>query len=476
MPRFRRSQARRSLSRGGASAAANRRTFLAVSSTAAAGYFIAPARADDAKPATSANEEIRFACVGIGGKGQSDSADAGRSGKVVAVADVDSNQLKRAEKTFPDAKGFSDFRKMLDALGREVDAVTVSTPDHTHVTAAAMAMGMGKHCFCQKPLTRAIAEARMLGELARDKGVATQMGNQGTAADSLRRAAAFVQSGALGRIQQVHVWTNRPVWPQGGGRPEPADVPAHLDWDAWIGPAPMRPYGAGYHPFAWRGFWDFGTGALGDMACHTFNMPFMALMLRDPTSVQAITSGHNKETYPKWSIIDYDFPALGDRPAVKVVWYDGGKLPEQSLFTGFPGEVKKNEAGAEEQLPFKTASSGVLVIGEKDVLYAPGDYCEKGFTLKSGTKPGDVEFEKSPGHFQEWVRAIQGGPPARSNFPDYAGPLTETILLGNLAVWAADAPETRGKKIDWDPASLLATNAPEVEHVVRPKYREGWQA
>lgn len=453
--------------------APSRRGFLAASSSvAAAGYFVAPTiRAEDAKPPTSANEEIRFACIGIGGKGQSDSADAGRSGKVVAVADVDSNQLKRAEKSFPGAKGYSDFRRMLEEMAGEIDAVTVSTPDHTHVTAAAMALGLGKHCFCQKPLTRAISEARMLGELARAKGVATQMGNQGTAADSLRRAAAFIESGALGTVKELHIWTNRPVWPQGGGRPAEAAVPPNLDWDAWIGPAPLRPYGPGYHPFAWRGFWDFGTGALGDMACHTFNMPFMALMLRDPASVQAVTSGHNKETYPKWSIIDYEFPTLGNRAAVKVKWYDGGKMPETALFAGYPGEQKDGQ-----EKPFKTASSGVLVIGEKDTLYAPGDYCEKGFTLKSGVKPADVEFEKSPGHFQEWVRAIKGGPSPRSNFPDYGGPLTETILLGNLAVWAADAAESPGKKIEWNPSSLVATNAPEVEHVVRPTCREGWKA
>ena len=451
--------------------AASRRTFIATSS-AVAGYWVSPGLRAEDKPATSANEEIRFACIGIGGKGQSDSADAARSGKVVAVADVDSNQLKRAEKSFAGAKTYTDFRKLFAEMAGEFDAVTVSTPDHAHVIAAAEALNLGKHCFCQKPLTRAIAEARLLGDLARGKGVATQMGNQGTAADSLRRAAAFIKSGGLGAVKEVHVWTNRPVWPQGGGRPAEAPVPKNLDWDSWIGPAAMRPYGAGYHPFAWRGFWEFGTGALGDMACHTFNMPFMALNLRDPASVQATTSGHNKETYPKWSIIDFAFPALGERAAVKVVWYDGGKLPEQALFAGYPGE--KDKDGQEK--PFKAAGSGVLVIGEKDTLYAPGDYCEKGFTLKSGGTPAEVEFEKSPGHFQEWIRAIKGGPAARSNFPDYAGPLTETILLGNLAVWAADAPETAGKKVEWDPKGLVATNAPELAAIVRPKYREGWKA
>ena len=444
----------------------SRRDFLAVSSAVAAGYWIAPEAGAAEGRTVGANEEIRFACIGIGGKGQSDSADAGRSGKVVAVADVDSNQLKRAEQAFEGAKQYTDFRKLLEEMGKEFDAVTVSTPDHAHVTAAAMAIQMGKHCFCQKPLTRAIAEARLVGELARKNKVATQMGNQGTAESSLRRAASFIKSGALGTVKELHVWTNRPVWPQGGDRPAEAPVPANLNWDAWIGPAAMRPYGAGYHPFSWRGFWDFGSGALGDMACHTFNMPFMALNLRDPSSVQAITSGHNKETYPKWSIIDYAFPAIGGRAPVKVKWYDGGKLPDQELFAGFPGEGDQ---------PFKTASSGVLVIGDKDTLYAPGDYCEKGFTLKSGATPGEVQFEQSPGHFAEWVNAIKGGPQAKSNFPDYAGPLTETILLGNLAVWAANEPEKTGKKIEWDPIKLVATNAPEVEAVIRPVYRDGWK-
>jgi predicted dehydrogenase len=451
----------------------HRRGFLGASGTVAAGYFVAPSTATSAEP-TSANETIRFACIGIGGKGGSDSADAGRNGKVVAVADVDSNQLKKAEKSFEGAKQYADFRRMLDEMGKEIDAVTVSTPDHTHVTAAAMAMGMGKHCFCQKPLTRAIAEARLLGELARSKKLATQMGNQGTAGDSLRRAASFIKSGGLGTVKEVHVWTNRPVWPQGGGRPEEKPVPPNLSWDLWLGPAPVRPFGAGYHPFSWRGFWDFGSGALGDMACHTFNMPFMALSLRDPSSVQATTAGHNKETYPKWSIIDFEFPTIGPRQAVKVKWYDGGKRPDESLFAGFPGEVKKNAEGKQEQVPFKAGNSGALVIGDKDTLYSPGDYGGE-MKLKSGAQPKDIAFEKSPGHFVEWVNAIKGGPAAVSNFPDYAGPLTETILLGNLAVWAADVAETAGKRIEWDPVKLLAKNAPEVEQVIRPPYRDGWK-
>jgi len=215
-----------------------------------------------------------MASVGIGGKGSSDSNDAGRSGEMVAICDTDTGRLDGAAKRFEGAKKFTDFRVMLEEMGDKIDAVTVSTPDHTHAPAALMAMRMGKHCFCQKPLTHSIYEARLLGEVAREKGVATQMGNQGTAGSGLRKA-------------------------QGGDRPTPQPVPENLKWDLWLGPAPERPYGPGYHPFAWRGWWDFGTGALGDMACHTMNMPYAGLDLRDPISVQAETSDHNGDSYPK---------------------------------------------------------------------------------------------------------------------------------------------------------------------------------
>ncbi|MEX0977712.1 MAG: hypothetical protein WDZ48_02605 [Pirellulales bacterium] len=254
------------------------------------------------------------------------------------------------------------------------------------------------------------------------------------------------------------MWTNRPIWPQGGARPAEAQVPSSVHWDLWIGCAPMRPYAPGYHPFAWRGWWDFGSGALGDMACHTVNMPFMALNLRDPSAVQATTSGHNHDSYPKWSIITYDFPSNEQRPDCKMVWYDGGQKPSPDLFEG-------------EQV----SETGVLLIGDKGKLFAPGDYCEKGYKLLAGATDKEVQFEASPGHFEEFVRAIKGGPPARSNFPDYAAPLTETILLGNLAVWAAAEPETPGKKIEWDAKNLKPTNAPEVEVVVKPVYREGYK-
>jgi predicted dehydrogenase len=437
----------------------DRRRFLKSTALTGVGVFVAGTAAAEDKE-KSPNERIRFACIGVGGKGASDSHDAKSYGDVVAICDIDDNTLEKASNGFPVAAKYNDFRKMLDELGKNIDAVTVSTPDHVHAPASALAMRMGKACFTQKPMTRTIYEARKLGEIAREMNVATQMGNQGTASNSLRKTAAVVRAGSVGNVKEVHVWTNRPIWPQGGDRPTESLAPPSVHWDLWLGPATARPYAEGYHPFKWRGFWDFGSGALGDMACHTVNMPFMALDLRDPIAVQATTSGHNRETFPKWSIITYDFPANANRPALKMVWYDGGKKPSPELFDG--------EAVSE---------TGVLLIGEKGKLFAPGDYCEKGYKLLGGATDPAVDFEKAPpgGHFAEYARAIKGGSPARSNFPDYAGPLTETILLGNLAVWAAPEGDSPGKKIEWDAKNLKPTNAPEVEVVVTPVYREGYK-
>ena len=429
----------------------DRRQFLQTSAAIGAGYFAAAGVS--AQESTSANEEIRFACIGIDGKGSSDSRDAARHGKVVGICDIDDEKLGKASLRFEGAEKFFDFRQMLDKLEKKIDAVTVSTPDHTHAPAAARALRMGKACFTQKPLTHSIWEARQLGELAAQNKAATMMGNQGTANAGLRQAAAMVQQGLLGKVTEVHVWTNRPVWPQGLDRPKDTQKPPKtIHWKEFIGPAEYREFAPGvYHPFKWRGWWAFGTGALGDMACHTFNMPFAALNLRDPVSVVAETSGHNQETYPKWSIIEFDFPKLGDRDAVKVFWYDGGKLPDAKLFHG--QEVKQ---------------SGALLVGEKGSIYSPGDYGGS-FSVLGGPEKADVEYVKSPGHFQEWVRAIKGGDEAMSNFTHYAGPLTETILLGNLAVWAD------GKTIEWDAEKLVATNAPEVADIVKPTYHNGYE-
>jgi predicted dehydrogenase len=432
----------------------NRRTFLQASAVAGVGFWVAGGAL--AQQTKSPNGKIAMASVGLGGKGSSDSGDAGNAGDMVAICDVDENILNNAgEKRFPKAKRYTDFRKMLDEMGKSIDAVTVSTPDHTHAPAALMAMRMGKHCFCQKPLTKSIYEARLMAKVAREMKVATQMGNQGTAFGNLRKTAAIVQSGALGKIKEVHVWTNRPVWPQGGKRPDPVACPAHIKWNEWLGPAPVRPYANGYHTFSWRGWWDFGTGALGDMACHTVNMPYMALNLRDPLSVQAECSGHNGDSYPKWSIITFEFPELNGRPPVKLVWYDGGKKVDKALIDDKP-----------------MSGSGCLVVGEKGRLYAPGDYCEKELSILGGPAMPEVKWVESPGHFEEWVGAIKGGAPAKSNFVDYAGGLTEFMLLGNLAVWVAATG--KGEKVMWDAKNLKSTNIAGLETIIKPLYRPGY--
>jgi predicted dehydrogenase len=440
----------------------NRRQFIQGTAAAGIGYWVAGGVA--AEPSKSPNERIRFACIGIGGKGDSDSDHAAVVGDIVAMCDVREEQLDRKAKkeAFSAAKKYTDFRKMLEELGNSIDAVTVSTADHTHAVAAAMAIKSGKHVYCQKPLTHSIYEARVLGQLAREHKVKTQMGNQGTALIGVRQAAQLIKGGSLGTVKEVHVWTNRPIWPQGKSVVRPKSTPEakRVNWDCFIGPAPMRPYHPSYFGLGWRGYWDFGTGALGDMACHTMNMPYMGLNLRNPTSVEAEADEHNKDTYPKSAKIKFEFPELDGRAALQVYWYDGGRLPSAEVMMGA-----------------KADNSGCIVIGEKGALYSPNDYGAVYQLLprdnfKDFEKP-EWTFKKPPSgdndtaQMKELAEAITGGGEATSNFPDYAGPLTETILLGNLAIWS-------GKKIEWDAKNMKATNAPELDWLVKHEYREGW--
>ena len=453
----------------------NRRQFLktgaasvtaAVSATAAAttvGFWVAGG--SSTALGKSPNEQIQFACIGVGGKGTSDLADAAKHGKIMGLCDIDGRTLAKAAAGHPEAKKYYDFRTMLDELGNTIDAVTVSTPDHNHAAAALMAMRMGKHCFCQKPLTRTIYEARLMGQVAAENNLVTQMGNQGTAIPGLRQAAATVRSGILGNVSEVHVWTDRPVWPQGITRPtENPPVPSHVHWDEWLGVAPVRPYNPGYHPFKWRGWWDFGSGALGDMACHTFNMPYAALDLRDPISVEADSSGHNKDTFPGWSDITFQFPQRGNRGPVKVKWYDGGKKPELDVLN----DRDVREFAVKMRGEKNAMISGAVMIGDEATLFAPADYAED-WMLVGKEKPTSIDFKTSPGHFTEFAHGVAGGETPMSNFPNYAGPLTETILLGNLAVWS-------GQKIEWDAKSMTATNNddPGVAALIKPTYRDGY--
>lgn len=443
-----------------------RREFIKTTTAIGAGLYVGGPKAWSQE--RSPNERVRYACIGVDGKGNSDSADAADHGDVVAICDVDERKImkRKSDDRFQNAEVFTDYRKMFDTIADRFDAVTVSTPDHHHYLASMLAMSAGKACHTQKPLTHSVWEARQLQKAAREFNVATQMGNQGTAGSGLRRAAAVLKSGFLGEIKEVHVSTNRPVWSQGGPRPEPADVPPYLAWDIWLGPAPERPYAKdAYHAFEWRGWWDFGTGALGDMACHTFNMPYMGLDLADPVSIQAWTSGHNRDSYPQKSKIRFEFAATDERPAIPVWWYDGGNEPPEEILNG--REFRRNNQGKVQ---------GSVIVGESCVMYSPGDYGQDWMLIDADgndVEPPEVEIVESPGHFTEYHQAITGElKEARSNFPNYAGKLTETILLGNLAVW--DAAEGEGRKIEWDAETLTPTNAPEVAHIVRNEYRDGW--
>ena len=426
----------------------SRRQFLQTTTTAAAGYWVSGRLAAEEN---SANERIQFACVGVQGKGSSDSRDCRSHGDVVAICDVDANSLNKAAVVFPKAKKYFDFREMLDEMGAQIDAVTVSTPDHTHAIVAATAMRMGKHCFVQKPLTQSIYESRVLSELAREKQLATMMGNQGTASRWLRKMSALIQAGAVGTVREAHAWTNRPLWPSGVELPKPKSTPAHVKWELWQGRVERDVYRPGFHPHNWRGWWKYGAGALGDMGCHTLNMPFMALDLRNPTSVLAESSGHDKIGFPASSIIHYTFAATDARPEVDLYWYDGGRLPEKQLFDGV-----------------EVPNTGVLIIGDQGKLLAPGDYADVEYILLGDAEELEVEFAPSPGHFAEWARAIKGGPAAVSNFPDYSGPLSEVVLLGNLALWA------EGQRIDWDDKNLKARNVAGLDSVIQPEFHNDY--
>lgn len=438
----------------------HRRDFLKQAGLAGVGFWVAgTSRADESK---SANEKLNIAVIGAGGKGASDT-DGCAGENIVALCDVDEKTAGKTFEKYPNAQRFQDFRKMLEER-KDIDAVVVATPDHTHAPASIMAMKLGKHVYCQKPLTHSVYEARLMRETAAKQKVATQMGNQGTSNDGLRKAVEVIQSGAIGKVTEAHVWTNRPIWPQGIPRPTDAPpVPDTLNWDLWLGPAPYRPYNPAYVPFKWRGWWDFGTGALGDMACHTANMAFMALKLGYPTSIEAESPEVSPEGPPKWSTIRFEFPAREGMPAVKFTWYDGKKPGED-------GKEVANGPAPELLMGQKLSGSGSLLIGDKGMLFSPNDYGAEFKLLPEADfasyKAHDPWLPRSPGHYIEWIRACKGGEPAMSNF-SYAGLLTEAILLGNVALRA-------GKKLEWDGPNMKATNCPEAAQFVRREYREGW--
>lgn len=434
----------------------------------------------------SPNEKLNIGVVGAAGKGSSDT-DLCAGENIVALCDADESYAAGQIKKYPKAKFYRDWRVMLEKE-KSLDAVIISTPDHTHAVIAAAAMRMGKHIYCQKPLTQTVYEARLLRDLARRYKVATQMGNQGSAEDGLRRAVEVIQAGVIGPVRQVHVWSNRPIWPQGMDRPSGADpVPANVDWDLWLGPAKFRPYKADtYHPFKWRGWQDFGTGALGDMAYHTANMPFRALDLGYPTEVEAETSPMNKESWPLKSKIRFEFPARKGLVPATFWWYDGGNPRPDNLYAHDGNNKPPKHIVTEiEEMMGQVPGSGCILIGDKGKIFSPDDYGAKFFLklndekeLLESTRHGAVSaipqsitrnaFQGSGDARQhlEWIAACKGGQPCYSDFSN-AAYLTEIILLGCVAMQV-------GKKLEWDGPKMRAKNAPEAAQYVNREYRTGW--
>lgn len=437
-----------------------RRGFLGGAVTLAASTIV-PRHVLGGPGYTPPSDKLNIAAIGAGGMGATN-VNACQGENIVALCDVDSVRAAATFQKFPNAAKYTDFRKMLEKQ-KDIDAVIVATSDHTHAVASMMAIKMGKHVYCQKPLTHTIYEARKLAEAAREAKVATQMGNQGHSGDGVKLVCKLIWDGAIGPVREVEAWTNRPIWPQGMYRPrETGRPPRTINWDLWLGPAPNRPYHPCYTPFNWRGWWDFGCGALGDMACHILDPVYSALKLSNPTSIEAnspvvytesgLIENTIIETAPVASIVRYEFPARENMPPLKLTWYDGGMTP----------------ARPEELEPSQRMGS-IIFIGEKGKLMC-GDYGDKPQLLGKAKTEELQQPQKPPAervsHEQNWINACKGGAPASSNF-DYSGPFTEIVLLGNIAIRA-------GKKLYWDGQKMEFTNEPEANQYIHTQYREGW--
>jgi predicted dehydrogenase len=430
-----------------------RRDFMTTAATAMAAFTVVPSHVLGRNDNTSPTDKLNIAGIGVGGVGANYIRSIS-SENIVALCDVDDKYAAEVYKQYPKAIVYRDFRRMLETE-KNIDAVVIGTPDHTHAIIANMAIMLGKHVYCAKPLTRTVYEARKLTEAARKAKVCTQMSVQSDTSEDQRLLCETIWTGAIGPVREVHVWSDRPIWPQGIERPkDEPPIPPTLDWDLWLGPAPYRPYHSVYVPFRWRGWWDFGTGALGDMGCHSFTHIFKALKLGYPTSVHASSTRLFPETAPVASIVHYDFPAREDMPAVHLTWYDGGLKPRR------PKELEDSH---------DLASDGLIFVGEKGTILC-------GFTGGSLRFIPETKIEeykhppkilpRSIGHYQEWIEACKGGKPAGCNF-DFAGPLTEVVLLGNIAI-------RTGKKLYWDGPNLKITNVPQANDYLHYEYRKGW--
>ena len=467
-----------------------RRKFLTTAATAAAGFMIVPRHVLGGKGYTAPSDMVQLAAIGSGGKGKgtiNNIREKGSNATFVALCDVDDKMAADARGWYPKASYHRDFRKMLDERGSDIDAVIISTPDHTHAIAGLASMQLGKHVYIEKPLAHSIAEVRALTEMAKaNPKLVTQMGNQGASGEGIRRTQEIYQAGLIGDVHTVRAWTNRPIWPQGGKLPQGTDpIPDHFDWNLWLGPAAMRPHNDAYHPFAWRGYWDFGTGALGDMGCHIIDTPFYILNLGYPTSAEASvaqvfsqnwSADYNPDTCPMASSITMEFPARpntttgkGDHPPVKLHWTDGGILPER------PDELESGEQMGEW-------GGGIILEGTRGKLMAD-TYGDNPRLLPLSLNENIEVAESLPRvktfHEQDWINGILEGYQPSSHLLK-AGPLTETILMGNLAVRGynhrypnptADNPDAYAvpgrTRLEWDGAGMRVTNVDEMNEFVR---------
>jgi len=442
----------------------NRRQFINTTLAGLAGITIVPSHVIAGLGHIAPSDKLNVAGIGVNGRGRDNLRDVGTTENIVALCDVDwGEQFGIQSKLYPKAKHYKDYRKMLDAQ-KDIDAVIVSTPDHSHAMITIEAMRQGKHVYTEKPLTKTVYEARLLTDAAKKYKVATQMGNGGQAGDGPRRLREMIRDGAIGDIYEVHHWTDRPnkglsdtYWPQGVARPtNELALPKDLDWDLWIGPAPFRPYHSDYHPFNWRGWLDFGSGALGDIGCHALDSTFRALELKYPTNIQAVSTLVNLETYPLASMVTFDFDKRNEKPAVRLTWYDGGLRPPR-----FPELDEGMELGP----------NGVLYVGTKGKIL--GDKILPK-SLRESYEVPEPSIASSPGQYKEWIDACKGGVKAGSSF-EWAGPLTETVLLGNIAL----RPELREKlsfePLNYDPVAMKFPNMPEADKFLHYAYRDGWK-
>jgi predicted dehydrogenase len=432
----------------------SRRRFLQTSAAAGGALALGVHAWPVAAQSNSPNEKLNIAAIGTYNRARAD-IDGVAGENIVALCDVDEQFLEKAAQSFPQARRYSDFRILLEKEAKNIDAVVVGTPDHTHAPASAAALRLGKHVYCEKPLTHTVAEARKLAELAKENKCVTQMGTQIHAGENYRQVVELIQAGAVGKVNEVHVWVTAQY--SGGKFTTGTPAPSHVNWDLWLGPAKERPYSEGVHPFQWRKFWDYGTGALGDFGCHYMDLVHWALDLRRPTRCRAEGPPVDEVSTPAWCIAYYDYPARGEQPPVKLTWYDSGKQPPILA-------TLKRKDGSGLVDAFR---SGQLFIGEKGMLIS--DYGKH--LLLPEEKFADFRrpeptIPRSIGHHQEWIEACKTGGPTTCNF-DYSGALTEAVLLGTVAY-------RTGQDLEWDTENLKATNAPDAERFIHKEYRKGW--